>query len=192
MKKKLKSLCAVVGAAAILSTPALAKETKYDADVDTTPKLEQKFEVPEFSLEGAKVKKKYQLMTSFGPYEIEDPSEFPDSPIMELTLYGVDRNQDGEKDLVYMEVKVPKKEQLDPFTGETKIQEGYTISQLVIDEDYNGYVERILTDAYDAEGNLGMDGIYDEEQISMTIKDVFCGKCKGHGEDGQHKCPHKH
>ena len=47
--------------------------------------------------------------------------------------------------------------------------------QLYIDDDFDSYIERLLTDQTDESGQTGMDGIYDQEQHSMRISDILNG-----------------
>ncbi len=152
--KKLKTLCAIVGAAAMFytATPTFAAE--------------QKFNVPEYSKEGVEAKVMYAAVTPFGLMPINDPKEAGEFPVLTTTKYLVDRNKDGKPDLIHMELNVPEME------SESGKQPSYVVKQVYIDEDFNGYVERMLTDQQDEQGKPGADGIFDEEQYALRIQDI--------------------
>lgn len=108
---------------------------------------------------------------------INNPSESEGLPVVTTKMYGVDRNKDGNKDLVYIEVdvqdlkfKVPNEKGVEE---EMLLQKGYKIRQLVVDDDFDGYVERMLTDNLDKDGNQGADGEFDEEQYTLRISDIM-------------------
>jgi len=152
--KKLKTLCAIVGAAAMLySGAAFAAKQKYN--------------IPNYDLKGAETKTEYAAITPFGVMTIEDASQAQGFPVLTLKKYFVDRNKDKKADLVQLDILVP---QMD--LGEGNIQQGYTVKQLYIDDDFNGYIDRMLTDQQDENGNPGADGIYDEEQHALRIEDL--------------------
>ncbi|MDP2908192.1 MAG: hypothetical protein Q8N77_00115 [Nanoarchaeota archaeon] len=158
--KKLKTLCAIVGAAAMLYTaPAFATE--------------QKFNVPEYDLKGAEEITSYSVLTPFGLLPIQDPKEAEGSPVVITKKYGVDRNKDGKSDLIYIEVNVPELEYTNPQTGKPVKEPAYTVKQLAIDEDFDGYVERLLIDQQDEKEKNGADGIYDLEQYAPRIEDLL-------------------
>lgn len=117
--KKLKTLCAVVGAAAMLyGGVAFAAE--------------QKFNVPEYSIENV-TKETNEAIIGEGLK-------------IELEFYAVDRNGDGEVDLIESQAY--------------RIKDGKQIKGekwLYVDDDFDGYTDRILRDI------LGSDGIYDTE-----------------------------
>jgi hypothetical protein len=137
--KKVKTLCAVVGTALICTTLTLATE----------------YEVPKFTLEGAEKKTSYGLwaLGLGGICPVEDPSKVPKNlPLVTIVKYGVDRNKDGKKDLVRKEITCRGQKHVSVF----------------IDDDYDGYVDRELTDRED-------DGVYDAEYKTsdLKIEDVF-------------------
>ena len=137
--KKVKTLCAVVGTAIICTTPAVAKE----------------YEVPTYTLEGAEKKISYGAwaLGLGGICPVEDPSEVPKNlPLVTIVKYGVDRNKDGRKDLVRKEITCQGRKHVSIF----------------IDDDYDGYVDRELTDRED-------DGVYDAEYKTsdLKIEEVF-------------------
>jgi len=152
--KKLKTLCAIVGAAAVLySGAAFAAKQKYD--------------VPNYDLKGAETKTEYSAITPFGVMPIDDASQAQGFPVVTMNKYFIDRNKDGKSDIVQLDILVPAME-----IEEGKTQPGYTVKQLYIDDDFNGYVDRMLTDQADETGKAGADGIYDEEQYALRIEDL--------------------
>lgn len=153
--KKLKTLCAIVGAAAMLyaANPVFAAE--------------QKFNVPDYNLEGITASVSYSAITPFGLMPINDPNEAGEFPVLTITKHLVDRNKDGKNDLVQVEMNVPEIKY-----DENNKQPGYVVKQLFIDDDFNGYVERMLTDQQDEQGKPGADGIFDDEQYALRIQDV--------------------
>ncbi len=153
--KKLKTLCAIVGAAAMLYTasPVFAAE--------------QQFKVPDYNLKGAKEKISYGAVTPFGLLPVDSPKDAGEFPVVTFKKYFVDRNKDGKNDLVHMEISVPEME----YEGGK--QPGYVVKQLYVDDDFNGYVERMLTDQQDKNGKPGADGIYDQEQHALRIDDLL-------------------
>jgi len=159
--KKLKKLSAIVAAAGILgfTAPGLAAE--------------QKFNIPEYSLEGAEEKTTYQIITLYGNFEVNDPAEAEGYPVVTMKRYGIDRNKDGKTDMVYIEMIIPDMESANPFTGEKIKEDGYTAKQLYIDDNFDGYIERALIDQVDADGKKGADGIYEQEQHAPRIEDLM-------------------
>lgn len=152
--KKLKTLCAIVGAAAMLySGAAFAAKQKYD--------------VPNYDLKGAETKTEYAAITPFGVMPLNNPSESQGFPVVTMNKYFVDRNNDKKADLVQLDLLVPEME-----IGEGKTQQGYTVKQLYIDDDFNGYIDRMLTDQTDETGKAGADGIYEAEQHALKIEDL--------------------
>ncbi len=151
--KKLKTLCAIVGVAAMLYSGAAFA-------------AKQKFNVPDYSTKGIEGKISYNAITPFGLFPINDPKEAGEFPVLTITKYLVDRNKDGKSDLVHMEINVPEI----PYEGGK--QPGYVVKQLYIDDDFNGYVERMLTDQQDEQGNPGADGIFEEEAHALRIEDI--------------------
>lgn len=151
--KKLKTLCAIVGAAAMLYSGAAFA-------------AKQKFNVPDYSTKGIEGKVSYSAITPFGLMPINDPKEAGELPVLTITKYLVDRNKDGKPDLIEMDLKVPEME------NEGVKQPSYVVKQVYIDEDFNGYVERMLTDQQDEQGKPGADGIFDEEQYALRIQDI--------------------
>jgi hypothetical protein len=137
--KKVKTLCVVVGAAIICTTPALAKE----------------YEVPKYTLEGAEKKVSYGAWAPAlgGICPVEDPSKVPKNlPLVTIVKYGVDRNKDGKKDLIRKEITC----------------QGQKHVSIFIDDDYDGYVDRELSDS-------GGDGVYEAEYRTsdLKIEEVF-------------------
>ena len=132
--KKVKTLCAAIAAALICTTPALAKE----------------YEVPKYTLEGAEKKISYGAWAPAlgGICPVEDPSKVPKNlPLVTIVKYGVDRNKDGRKDLVRKEI----------------ICQGRKHVTIFIDDDYDGYVDRELSDS-------GGDGVYEAEYRTSDLK----------------------
>ena len=137
--KGLGTLCAVVGAAIICTTVTLATE----------------YEVPPYTLEGAEKKITYGAwaLGLGGICPVEDPSQVPENiPLVTIVKYGVDRNKDGRKDLVRKETTC----------------QGQKHVRIFIDDDYDGYVDREVTDRE-------ADGIYDAEYetSNLKIEEVF-------------------
>ena len=66
---------------------------------------------------------------------------------MTIVKYGVDRNKDGRKDLVRKEI----------------ICQGQKHVSIFIDDDYDGYVDRELSDS-------GGDGVYEAEYRTSDLK----------------------
>jgi hypothetical protein len=151
--KKLKTLCAIVGAAAMLYSGAAFA-------------AKQKFNVPDYSTKGIEGKISYNAITPFGLMPINDPKDAGELPVLTITKYLIDRNKDGKPDLIHMELNVPEME------NEAGKQPSYVVKQVYIDEDFNGYVERMLTDQQDEQGKPGADGIFDEEQYALRIQDI--------------------
>lgn len=158
--KKLKTLCAIIGAAAIIgmSVPVFAQ---------------QQFNVPDYNLKGAEEKVTYQAVTPFGVMPIDNPSEAEGFPVVTIKMYGVDRNKDGKADLLYTEINIDDIKFKMDDGSEMFVQKGYKAKQLAIDDDFDGYIERMLVDSYDKDGNLGSDGVYEEEQHAPRISDYF-------------------
>lgn len=152
--KKLKTLCAIVGAAAMLyGGAAFAAKQKYN--------------VPNYDLKGAETKTEYSAITPFGVMPLDDPSQAQGFPVVTMNKYFVDRNKDGKSDIVQLDILVPAME-----IEQGKTQPAYTIKQVYIDDDFNGYVDRMLTDSQDEKSQPGADGIYDEEQYALRIEDL--------------------
>lgn len=123
--KKLKTLCAVVGAAAML----------YGG---LTFAAEQKFNIPEYTTENV-TKETNEEVVGEG---LKIKTEF----------YAIDRDGDGETDLIECQ--------------EYRFQNGKQIKHekwLYVDDDFDGYADRILRDFVKARDILGSDGIYDTE-----------------------------
>ncbi|MBM3199549.1 hypothetical protein FJZ53_01340 [Candidatus Woesearchaeota archaeon] len=152
--KKLKTLCAIVGTAAALYSGAAFAAT-------------QKYKVPNYSLDGAEKKVEYAAITLFGVMAIEDPSQAHGLPVLTVNKYFVDTNKDKKADIVQIDILVP-----DMDAGNGQVQKGYTVKQLYVDDDFNGSVDRMLTDSQDEKGQPGADGVYDEEQYSLRIDDL--------------------
>lgn len=145
---KIKYL-SVLGAAGLilLSTATFATEKQ------------QKYEVPAYTLENAEKKVSYQG---------------GDQPIT-IESWGIDRNGDRKIDLIYVILDI----------SELKGSEGNLIllvdpahkqAKLYIDDDYNGNIDRELSDWKNEKGELGMDGIYDCQDrwaIGNSIEDFF-------------------
>ncbi len=159
--KKLKTLCAVISAAAMMITAA------------PTFAAEQKFKVPEYSLKGAEEKTIYGVITPNGQViRINNLLEAQGFPVLTSKLYGIDSNNDGKKDIVYMVTAVPDINSV--VDGEEQFEKGFKIAQLIIDDNYDGSIERILTDRIGKDKSSGMDGIYDEEEPFVgEIEDLF-------------------
>jgi hypothetical protein len=132
--KRLRTLCAVVGAAILCTTVTLATE----------------YEVPPYTLEGAEKKITYgaRALGLGGICPVKDPSQVPDNiPLVTIVKYGIDRNKDGRKDLVRKETTC----------------QGQKHVRIFIDDDYDGYVDREVTDRQG-------DGIYDAEYETSNLK----------------------
>jgi len=165
--KKLKKLSAIVAAAAIMG---------FTAPAAFATEKEQKFDIPKYEqyLKDAEVKTSYLTLTpDYQPVPINDPSEAQGGPVITITKYGMDRNNDGKIDLVYTETKIPELEFTNPFTGQLMKKPGYTVAQLAADNTYDGYPEKEWIDAVDELGNEGFDGIYDEEHVTPTMDDLM-------------------
>lgn len=122
--KKLKTLCAVIGATAMLSGATFAAE--------------QKFNVPEYTTENVTKETNEEIIG--------------EGLKIKLEFYAVDRNGDGEVDLIESQ--------------EYRIKDGKQIKGekwLYVDDDFDGYTDRILRDFVKAKDILGSDGIYDAE-----------------------------
>lgn len=128
--KKLKTLCAVIGAA-ILAMPALASKNS----------------IPQYNLEEAEKKVEYGAWALGGICPIEDPSKLPNSvPLVTITKYGFDRNQDRKIDLVHKETEC----------------EGSMYVEVYIDDDFDGDADRRFLN--------GKAKIYD---MNEKIEDLF-------------------
>ena len=163
--KKLKTFCACAGLAAMLSVPALAAK--------------QEFKVPEYDSKDVKEEKTiYKVITpNMQVKQINDPSEAKGLPLITMEIKKVDRNGDGRTDMIFAEIENP--ELKFSINGQKIVQSSYKLIDLMIDDDYDSYVDRILRDNRDKDRNLGFDGKYDEclkpisEEHKVKIEDIF-------------------
>ena len=84
-----------------------------------------------------------------------------------------DRNKDGKIDLIHTDIELPEMKYNNPFTGETIVKPAYKITQLIIDDDFDGDLDRMLFDTHGKDKKTGADGIYDKEDKSPSIEDMF-------------------
>lgn len=121
---------------------------------------QQKFNVPTYSLEGAKKFVRYgEWNDKEKKWErVESPSG--NKPTSEKHLYNIDRNGDGKMDLVYIENHVPEISSTSPLGDPTPACKQVVLS---IDDDFDGIPDRLLIDG--CRRNLGTaDGIFDVEE----------------------------
>ena len=99
---------------------------------------EQKFDIPEYS-------------TKDIPKEIVEDT-LKNGRKVKLEFYLIDMNGDEKTDLIECQ--------------EHKFKDGKQLKHekwLFVDDDYDGYADRMLGDFLKADGTEGVDGIYDEE-----------------------------
>jgi len=99
---------------------------------------EQKFDIPKYSTKDIPKETVEEILKSGGKISTE--------------FYLIDRNKDGETDLIECQ--------------EYEFKDGKQLKHekwLIVDDDYDGYVDRMLGDFLKADGTEGVDGIYDEE-----------------------------
>ncbi len=131
----------------------------------------KEFDVPKYNLKGAEKLEFYLVSTPFGDQTVlkeEDLKQFEGYLYSKVVDYFVDRNKDGKADLVYEELLVP--------AAFTETQKDVKTIVLFVDDPrdgkYDGYVDRILVDHSDAQGNFGADGTFDEERHWFKIEDL--------------------
>lgn len=177
--KKLKTLCAIVGAAMLLATPALAQ---------------QKINVPNHDINAASEKLEFYFeMTTKGPQQVEKKDIKEGKKYNKQTYYLFDRDKDGNTDLIRLEISQPelKNKDVDGYLdmlkqvyGEERLKQRYgedyinILSEmafqqkvehvyLAIDEEfrggYDGFAERIIHDVYNDKGEPVADGTFDQE-----------------------------
>lgn len=153
--KKLKTLCAVLGIASMMYAGTVFAEPQK-------PSLakKQKFDVPEYSLEGAEEKTDYFVFENNGSLSwIDNPSKASGLPGISVKVYGVDRNKDGKIDLWYNKIIVSIFNSID-----TSQKDSFKLVRLGLDDDFDGHPDRLLIDSHDEDLKVGADGIYDTEQ----------------------------
>jgi hypothetical protein len=138
----------------------------------------QKFKVPEYSLEGpfTQVKPRSPFV---GPAEkllnyyvwennswklIDQPSADEKRLVSIKEVYRIDRNKDGKMDLLVIKDIVPERTDKDG-----KKLEAFELITLVIDDDFDGVPDRMLTDGYDSKNQRKPDGIFDKEQPPLQF-----------------------
>lgn len=157
--KKLKSLSAIIAAAGILSftSPAFAQ-------VEQPPKYDKTTAI--------KHKVMYAVLTPFGTFPINGPEEAEGSMYVKYEMYGIDMNKDGKLDLVHIDIMTSSITYQDELGKEvTEPERNYT--QVVVDTDFDGYIEKQYSDIKKADGTDGADGIFDQVQEASKIEDIF-------------------
>ena len=142
----------------------------------------QKFKVPEYSLEGpfTQVKPRSPFV---GPTEkllnyyvwennswklIDQPSTDDKRLVSIKEVYRLDRNKDGKMDLLVIRDIVPERI-LITDKGDSKMLDAFELITLVVDDDFDGVPDRMLTDGYDSKNQQKPDGIFDKEQPPLQF-----------------------
>ena len=185
--KKLKSLCAIVGAAMIYAAPSFAQDKKINVPEHDPAAALKKIEI-------------YGELTPMGPEEVAKDDLKEGKKYNKQTFYLFDRDKDGKVDLLRLEMSQPELkikdvegyleqmkqvygEDLKQFYGEdyinflsnTVIQQATKQVYLAIDEEHNGgydgFVERMAMDLHNEKGEPFADGIFDQEKyVSPKIE----------------------
>lgn len=92
-------------------------------------------------------------------YELKDVVKRITNSSSLVDLYLIDRNKDGKLDLYEKN-----------FYYETEKGKQLDAKYLFIDDDFDGFMDRILHDAIKEDGSRGADGIYDEEKDLSKYK----------------------
>lgn len=157
--KKLKSLSAIIAAAGIIgfSAPAFAQ-------VEQPPKYDKTTAI--------KHKVMYVVVTPFGNFPINSPEEAEGNMYVKYELFGIDRNKDGKIDLAHIDITTSSVTYQDLSGKEvTEPEKNYT--QVVVDTDFDNYIEKQYSDFKKADGTDGADGIFDQVQEANKIEDLF-------------------
>jgi len=138
----------------------------------------QKFNVPEYSLEGSFIQVKPRS-PFVGPSEklfnyyvwennnwklIDQPSADQKRPVTTKEVYRIDRNKDGKMDLLVIRDIVPER-----IDKDGKKLEAFELITLVVDDDFDGVPDRMLTDGYDSKNQRKPDGIFDKEHPPLKF-----------------------
>lgn len=124
--------------------------------------------LPEYSLEGVTPKVYYyewyaKHLNWYILYILDDPSNAK-GIVMKKEVFVVDRNKDGVADLKIFKYYMPEGEYEDN-RGRKLIAKAHVSLIVMVDDDLDKLWDRELYDEFDASGNLGMDGVFEEEEI---------------------------
>ena len=130
---KRKSLSGILGVAGLIFLSTTTFATEK----------QQKYDVPSYTLENSEKKVSYQA----------------GEPLIKIESWGIDRNGDGKKDLSYVILNISELKD----SEDNLIEPAHKQAKLYIDDDYDGDIDRELSDWKNEKGKLGMDNIYDSQ-----------------------------
>jgi len=154
--KKLLTLIAILSLL-IIPFSAMAVETK-----EIQP-------LPEYSLEGRTPDmvvyqvwdSRYQTFMDLAPSQVEGETR----PIAKMEVFILDRNGDNIQDLVVTIIHLPEVYIEGPEGVKKLYNPACDAGIYMVDDDLDGFWDRMLMDIFDSEGNKGMDNIIDQEMM---------------------------
>lgn len=121
--------------------------------------------LPEYSLEGVTPQVSYyEWNAKYSNWcSLDDPSNAK-GIVMKQEVFVVDRNKDGVVDLKIFKYYMPEGK-YEGSRGRKLTAKAHVSLIIMVDDDLDKLWDRRLYDEFDASGNLGMDGVFEEEEV---------------------------